>query len=280
MIELDKINISGGTQARAELNQSVVAEYADIYKAGGQMPAVIVFFDGSEFWLADGFHRFFGAKQAGNTEILEERILGTKRDAVLYSLSAIAHHGLRRTNADKRRAVETLLNDAEWAAFSDRKISEICSVAHSFVAAIRKPEVAEKQQANRDKSAVKKQKVESDSTPVQKPVELTQSQKEWVAEYDHVAAEAEEMKDAVRALAEENDSLKDRLSIAVMDGTEEEKKEASETIESLRSHVRALEAEVSALRASRDKYQRDNADMKIQLAAQRKQIAKLQKVAA
>ena len=278
MIELAKINIGGGTQARAELNQSVVAEYAEIYKAGGQMPAVIVFFDGSEFWLADGFHRFFGAKLAGKIEILEDRFLGTKRDAVLYSLSANANHGLRRTNADKRRAVETLLNDAEWARFSDRKIAEICAVAHSFVAAIRKPAVAEKQQANRDKSATKKNKVESDSTPAQKPAEVAKPVTEPA--YNPADDEAEELKEAVRTIAAENDALRVRLALDANGATDEEKAFAYETMEAKDARIRNLEAEVSALRASRDKYQRDNADMKAQLASQRKLIAKLQKVTA
>ena len=35
------------------------------------------------------------------------------------------------TNADKRRAVETLLNDAEWATWSDREIARQCGVHHT-----------------------------------------------------------------------------------------------------------------------------------------------------
>lgn len=270
MIELAKINIGGGTQARAELNQAVVDEYAEIYKAGGQMPAVIVFFDGSEFWLADGFHRFFGAKQAGKIEILEDRILGTKRDAVLYSLSANANHGLRRTNADKRRAVETLLNDDEWASFSDRKIAEICAVAHSFVAAIRKPAVAEKQQANREKSATKKKPVESDSTPVQKPVEVSEPA------YDPTEDNAKEQEDLVRTLADEVDSLTVRLALNDNGATEEEKAHAIDVL----ARIKSLEIENRALIASRDNFMRENAELKRQCAMYRKQLDKLGKVAA
>ena len=111
MLELSNIKIDGGTQSRAELNQDVVAEYAEAYKAGAQMPPIVVFFDGNSYWLGDGFHRYFGAKAAGMETIYEERIPGTQRDAVLYSLNANAKHGLRRSNADKRKAVETMLND-------------------------------------------------------------------------------------------------------------------------------------------------------------------------
>lgn len=44
---------------------------------------------------------------------------------------------MRRTNADKRRAVLRLLDDAEWAVWSDREIARRCGVAHPFVAKLR-----------------------------------------------------------------------------------------------------------------------------------------------
>jgi hypothetical protein len=39
------------------------------------------------------------------------------------SVSANAPHGLRRTNADKRRAVVRLLEDTEWSQWADREIA-------------------------------------------------------------------------------------------------------------------------------------------------------------
>jgi hypothetical protein len=42
------------------------------------------------------------------------------------------------TNADKRRAVETLLADEEWAKRSNAWIAEQCKVSDMFVSAIRK----------------------------------------------------------------------------------------------------------------------------------------------
>jgi hypothetical protein len=43
----------------------------------------------------------------------------------------------RRTNADKRKAVMTLLEDAEWSQWSDREISRHCAVHNSFVSRVR-----------------------------------------------------------------------------------------------------------------------------------------------
>ena len=62
---------------------------------------------------------------------------GTQRDAVLYSVGANATHGKRRTNADKRKAVETLLKDREWAKWSNYEISRRCAVSADFVGRVR-----------------------------------------------------------------------------------------------------------------------------------------------
>ena len=133
MIELSKIRIDGKTQPRAELNQDTIAEYAEAYKSGANLPPVTLFFDGSSYWLADGFHRYNAARDAGRTTIYEEIIPGTLRDAILYSLSANSKHGLRRSNADKKKAVKTLLDDPEWSMWPQAKIAETCGVTREYV---------------------------------------------------------------------------------------------------------------------------------------------------
>ena len=137
MIDIALIRIDGGTQSRVSLNESVVAEYAEAYRSEAKFPPVTVFFDGVDRWLADGFHRYFAAKQSGMTEIFENIELGTKRDAILFSLKSNETHGLRRSNLDKHKAVATLLNDAEWALWSDREIARACLVGNHLVAKIR-----------------------------------------------------------------------------------------------------------------------------------------------
>lgn len=137
-LNLDVIQINGGTQCRAALSDETVAEYAEEVRAGGTLPPVTVFFDGSTHWLADGFHRFHAHRSAGETTITADVRTGTQRDAILFAAGANAAHGLRRTNADKRKAVEVLLADPEWSQWSDREIGRRCEVHHATVAAIRK----------------------------------------------------------------------------------------------------------------------------------------------
>lgn len=137
MLKLDLIRIDGGTQPRASINESVVAEYAEALTEGAKLPAVVVFHDGADYWLADGFHRYHATRRIGALDIDVEIKQGTKRDAVLYSVGANHAHGLRRTNEDKRNAVLTLLRDDEWMAWSDNKIAKACAVDHKTVASVR-----------------------------------------------------------------------------------------------------------------------------------------------
>lgn len=147
MIEISKIRLDERLQSRAALDQNVVAEYAEAYRANVKMPPVVLFFDGSTHWLADGFHRYNGAKDAGLTQIHEEVIPGTFREAILHSVRANETHGLRRTNADKRKAVQTLLDDAEWATWSSEAVAKACCVSPRTVSAIRHSANAELEQA-------------------------------------------------------------------------------------------------------------------------------------
>jgi hypothetical protein len=52
-------------------------------------------------------------------------------------MSANASHGLRRTNADKRNAVEMALADPEWSKLPNTQIAEMCAVAESFIRKIK-----------------------------------------------------------------------------------------------------------------------------------------------
>ncbi len=58
-------------------------------------------------------------------------------DAVLYSVGADATHGARRTNAGKRKAALTLLQDEEWTGWSDSEVARRTGTSHPFVAKVR-----------------------------------------------------------------------------------------------------------------------------------------------
>jgi hypothetical protein len=76
-------------------------------------------------------------REAGEGEVPCDVRQGTQRDAVLHSVGANSAHGVRRTNADKRRAAETLLRDEEWSKWSDREIARRACVSQPFVSKLR-----------------------------------------------------------------------------------------------------------------------------------------------
>lgn len=137
IVRVAHLRRDGGTQMRAELNEDALTEYVALWQAGETAPPVTAFYDGAAYWLADGFHRAESAARAGVIEIPCDVRAGTRRDAILYAVGANARHGLRRTNADKRRAVETLLNDEEWRGWSDIVVAGKCGVSDRYVAKVR-----------------------------------------------------------------------------------------------------------------------------------------------
>jgi ParB-like chromosome segregation protein Spo0J len=95
-----------------------------------------VFFDGTTYWLDDGFHRVDAAKQAGLATLACDVRSGTLSDAIWESAGANAQHGLRRSNKDKARSVVTALRHPRAKNMSDRDIAEHVGVSHTLVSQI------------------------------------------------------------------------------------------------------------------------------------------------
>ena len=264
-LSLERIKIDGGTQSRAKIDQDVVAEYADNMRDGAKFPPIIVFHDGAEYFLADGFHRYFAAKKAGSPGIKVDVREGTLRDAILYSFGANADHGLRRTPADKRKAVIAMLSDIEWQDWSDREIARQCCVSHPFVAAIRKELGAEKTQTTykRDGKVTTRQEKQKEEGPV--------------ATFTEDEVEREEMTAAVQELREKNEELQDQLTVALAASLDEiEKEKAQSVIKDLRAQIRLLEIELKAVTSSRDQFQAENAQLMKQVQMLQKKLKKLE----
>jgi hypothetical protein len=136
-IRLNQICVDGGTQSRAALSQVVIAEYAEVMQSGTGMPPVVVFHQRGKYWLADGFHRYYAAKQIKMPYIECDVRQGGLRDAILYAAGANVEHGLRRTNDDKHHAIMLLLRDKEWVTKSNHWIATACAVNPRSVGRVR-----------------------------------------------------------------------------------------------------------------------------------------------
>jgi uncharacterized ParB-like nuclease family protein len=140
-LQIDKIETKGGTQTRKKLSQDTVAIYAEAMEDGDEFPPVIVFHDGTTYWLADGFHRVMAAARLQMRDIAATILKGSRLDALKHALGANRTNGLHRSNEDKRHCVEMALK--EFSGESDHKIAEWCGVSHKTVSAARKDSVGE-----------------------------------------------------------------------------------------------------------------------------------------
>ena len=134
-IALDNIEATAATQVRIRIDRSVVEEYTEAYKNGAEMPALDVFREpnSDRNILADGFHRH---RSAINADLKDHECNvheGGMHEALLHALGANAEHGHRRTNADKRHAVEMALKDPEISKLRSQEIAEICRVTKRTV---------------------------------------------------------------------------------------------------------------------------------------------------
>jgi len=260
LLEIAKIRIDGGTQCRAEINQKKVKEYAELVDSGVSFPPVMVFFDGLHYWLADGFHRYHAHKKAGKSLLLTEIENGISRDALFYAIGANSQHGMPRTNADKRRAVQIMLDDIEWGNWSTAEIARHCNVSMSLVEGMRGPNAPKERKYKTatgkvmTKRVPKKKEKEPDPEPEDDGIDEKQA--------------------AIDELIAENEKLTERVAVAAMDGTQEEKSLAKETIESLREELRITKIELVAVKQSRDTFQAENAQMKAQIKMLQKKLEK------
>ena len=86
-LRLPLIRTDAGTQSRAAINETTVAEYAERMIAGDRFPPVVVFLNNGDYLLADGFHRLLAKKLAKFEHIDAEVRQGTRLDALKFSLS-------------------------------------------------------------------------------------------------------------------------------------------------------------------------------------------------
>jgi hypothetical protein len=140
-IDPKKIRTDCDTQARLEMNEEIIVEYAQAMERGEEFPAILIFFDEETdaFILADGRHRYFAHMRAKpNDPILAEQRLGTMEDAQWASIGANKSHGLQRSNADKRNATKLALLHPNGCNMTDRQIGKHVGVDNKTVASMRR----------------------------------------------------------------------------------------------------------------------------------------------
>jgi len=112
-LSIDLLRIDADTQARVAISGETVDDYAEVIEGEKKWPlgAIDVFYDGTDYFVADGFHRTLAAIRVKRASIPCRIHRGTAKDARLFGMTANDKHGLRMSQADKRNCVEWLLDN-------------------------------------------------------------------------------------------------------------------------------------------------------------------------
>ena len=280
-LNLAVIRIDGGTQAREKIEDHLVQKYAENMREGDQFPPIVVFFDGSDHWLGDGFHRYFATKSNGQVSVECDVRPGTKRDAELYSLSANARHGMALSPEDTKRAVRRMLVDPEWGKWTQTEIARHIGCSQMTVSRVKaelKKEGTEPagptkktyttksgKEAKMNTSGLGKKTAPKEQKPSE-PVELDEETSIQINELSHT----------ITQLEAENQRLKDVIAVGQWDASDIEKIDAQQVIDELREQVRILEIDNKALRDSRDMFQTRNAELMKTVKSLQNKLKKLE----
>ncbi len=259
-LKLKQIRTDGGTQARKSLDQNIVTRYAEHMKEGAIFPPIIVFHDGSEHWLADGFHRYFARKANGELEIECEVKQGTQRDAQLFAFGVNNDRGLSMSSEDIREIIIRMLKDDEWGKWSDEKIANIVKVSRITVFRVRKRlekagEVSEKKTTKYIDKHGKLAEMETEK--LKSKTDGQQEDSESEGQGDLVS----ELTNTINEVSKENELLKEQIAIGQWEASDIEKLDIQDVLKELREKNRLLELENKTLRESRDAYQYENAQL-------------------
>jgi len=259
-ISLDAINITGGTQSRLKIDEDYVEEILGKMKEDTEYQPVTAFFDGKEYWLADGFHRYHATRKNGKASIKCNVTHGLLRDAILYSKSANNRHGLPPTLQDKLHNAKELIEDFEWGEWSNREIGRICDVSHVTVAKLRVGKVPEKVKFVNKDGEVK--------TRTTKPPKAEKTFDVATPATPATPVDDGKQQEAIDFLVQENEKLSDQLAVK---GSADPDL-AGRIIAELRDEVWQLTIELNSVKISRDQFQAENAQLKKQVTYLQKQL--------
>ena len=287
MLALYKIRIDGNTQARIKLNQDVVNEYAEHLKDGDKFPPMVVFHDGADHWLADGFHRYFAYKLNKETMAEVEIIAGTIEDAQEYSFSANqgSKRGLSNSAEDNRNIITRMLQSLRWSTWSNSAIAKHVGVSIMTVSRVKNSLALPEQEVvsyTRNGKELEMKTGNLNGNP-QKRAERPAGTKpdsstinEDKLAIDELNDQVSGLSDTINELSNENTLLKDKISIGQWDASEMEKLDIEDTLKDLREQVRILEIENKSLREGRDMYQNRNSELMATVKSLQAKLKKFQ----
>jgi hypothetical protein len=122
-------------QSRTGIEPALVHEYAQALRDGAELPPLSVIKTDAGYYLYDGFHRLQAYRAAGKSVVPVNATPGDLWDAIERSCAVNATHGKRRTPADTKRAVETILKVMQHRGvkWTQGEIADKCAITQQRV---------------------------------------------------------------------------------------------------------------------------------------------------
>jgi transposase len=132
-INIHQIRRDGGTQPRGLLDEDHINDLLVSLKSGAKLEEILVYYDGENYWLTDGYHRLAATIRYGKDKIRANIRQGTLEEAQWHSFSVNQHNVLKRSNADKQRAIIGALKHCYGYSKSNTDIARHCGVDEKTV---------------------------------------------------------------------------------------------------------------------------------------------------
>jgi hypothetical protein len=252
-------------------------------EANGQREPVIVFED----MVLDGWHRYRACSNLGIKP--QQFSFAAGKDPVAFVLSQNLHR--RHLTASQRAAAVVACSEwqppnvkktgrVEPSSTHARTNAEMAKAAQVTPRTITDAKVAHKAglgDAVKDGVITAKEGAKiARGTPARAPAPVKRAP--WDAAPPSTA-DLSDAREAVSILTDENERLNDRLAVEAMDASEEEKGKAATTISELRAELKTANAELKAVRATRDALMRENGELKGTVARLNRKLKKHEAVA-
>lgn len=201
-VPFDRLRLDGGTQCRQKLDLSHIDRLLEEIEKHEILDPIEVVFDGTDYWLVDGFHRCNAYCKNKAEGAIARVTRGTLDDALDMAAAANKDQKttLGRSNEDKRNAVRLVLERHEdW---SNRAIAEHVGVTHGLVQSVRNKMV--------DRGEISEVEARVGRDGKRQKAERGSGRK--TADVIEITAIAQRQHEQIVALREENDALKKEVA--------------------------------------------------------------------
>jgi hypothetical protein len=132
-LSLNLIHTDDAIKPRLELDRRWIEALAKAIRQDCKLPPVVCFYDGDNYWLADGLDRLEAAKLAEQKTILADIRQGSRQEAISYSKSGSRRNKEKQQVVDRFLELLKFMGEEEKKYWSNIDIGAYCAVSNTQV---------------------------------------------------------------------------------------------------------------------------------------------------